>query len=126
MNASDLDAISRRCEAARKGPWEAYVCDYGQRVNSWNVEARDEPAFGCGLNGEAWDTNHDECGHPVLLADLDFIAHARTDVPALVAWIRAALPIITRVRRYHSPDYQINTTDIADEAEDLAKLDALK
>jgi hypothetical protein len=94
----DLDAIKARCEAATPGPWE------------WD---RDDEGL---VSQSVTDTEHGEFGtilarYPRLVAtgypckegtgfpDYDgpngrFIAHARTDVPALVAEVerlRAAL-----------------------------------
>jgi hypothetical protein len=67
----DLDAIEARAEAATQRPWH--------REKSWIVTADDtNVAFTAG----------DDPGN------LDFIAHARTDIPALVAELRAAREVV--------------------------------
>ena len=66
----DLDAIKARCEAATQGPWK--VAEPGYRV------ARDDgTGFLVASTFMATDSRD--------LPDATFIAHARTDVPALVA-----------------------------------------
>ena len=71
--ALDLDAIEARANAATSGPWEveaaAVVCD----------RYEDERPGVCGPHDVDW---------PLLAEDAEFIAHARTDVPALVAEVR--------------------------------------
>lgn len=75
----DLDAIKVRCEAAGPGPWinpgrprtlggyHHYICEVGTVFV---------------VNGEEDGSDDDDSR---LLADAEFIAHARADVPALVA-----------------------------------------
>ena len=70
-----LDKIEARANAATEGPWEAEW-----RFTGWDISG-----------------NVDDDGLPALIAsevdseDTEFIAHARTDVPALVAALRAVL-----------------------------------
>ncbi len=73
----DLDAIEARAEAATPGPWR-------------------EPKNGLGLgwtifpkNSKGWSIATCDSG-----TDADFIAHARTDVPALVAELRVAREVV--------------------------------
>lgn len=74
-----LDEIQARADAATDGPWAAieralgdvYIAELGMYGVAW-----DEPA--------EWHDS-DEAS----LADAEFIAHARTDVPRLVAALRA-------------------------------------
>lgn len=72
-----LDAIQARADAATDGPWEA---TWGPRepARVWVEDDFDEPlatlAVGAGL-------------------DAEFIAAARTDVPVLVAALRAVLDL---------------------------------
>ena len=62
-----LDAIEQRAHAATEGPWEASA----HRTGHYLVICPD-----CGVRG----------GYE--RADAEFIAHARSDVPALVAEVR--------------------------------------
>ena len=73
----DLDAIEARAEAATPGPWM-------------------EPRNGLGLgwtifpkNSKGWSIATCDSG-----TDADFIAASRTDVPALVAELRAAREVV--------------------------------
>jgi hypothetical protein len=82
LSSDDLDAVERRCLAATPPPWWAWV------------EGRDGVAgdsfIGRGLDG----ARHSDLylstypGEVVSAADYDFIAHARQDVPLLLAEVR--------------------------------------
>jgi hypothetical protein len=66
----DLDAIERRANAATPGPWDCYSDD----ENTYAVQESDDGDMIC----EAMES----------LKNANFIAHARTDVPALIAEVR--------------------------------------
>jgi len=69
MTRPDLDAIRARCDAATPGPW---------RLKGLEIHGDSKPGR-CGL------LIYDEGGHDK--KDARFIAHARTDIPALLAYI---------------------------------------
>ena len=80
MTTNPLDAIQARADAATEGPWEArttgraggdhwYICDDGEAIA--HISAQD------GINEDQREP------------DAEFIAAARTDVPRLVAALRA-------------------------------------
>lgn len=76
LTVPDLAAVERRAAAATEGPWLTYAGTDGN---------------GNSTRGVTYERNQDEavfedrwCGP----ADAEFIAHARTDVPALVARVR--------------------------------------
>ena len=73
-----LDEIEARANAATEGPWEA---DGSAHV----LTADNTPTF----VARCADPGGSDAGVP----DAEFIAHARTDVPALVAALRAVLEI---------------------------------
>ena len=83
-----LDKIEARANAATEGPWEWE----GEAKAEWEIGANslvpsrrpDDPV----LYGYGYDASGIEVKSP---ADAEFIAHARTDVPALVAALKAAL-----------------------------------
>ena len=77
-----LDEIEARANAATEGPWEA---DGSAHV----LTADNTPAF----VARCADPDGSDAGVP----DAAFIAHARTDVPALVSVVRFALS-------QHAPD----------------------
>lgn len=73
MTDEELDEIERRCAAAQPGPWVSYV------------EGRDHVAgsdFVMVGEGDSIELTG------ATVADQDFIAHARQDVPRLVAEVR--------------------------------------
>lgn len=98
----DLDAIKERCSAIASGPKPPWKYWYGPAnasmriVSAWDDSAQppitvlmDKPDAPCRIN----DVN----GHKKLEALLQFIAHARTDIPALIAEIEKLREAITVV-----------------------------
>ena len=85
-----LNEIEARANAATEGPWEWE----GEAKAEWEIGANslvpsrrpDDPV----LYGYGYDASGIEVKTP---ADAEFIAHARTDVPALVAALRAVLKL---------------------------------
>ena len=78
-----LDAIEARSNAATEGPWEAWDRGIGYEVH--------------GQHGEPINWSHGETFGKL---DAEFIAHARTDVPHLLALARkqhAALESVGKV-----------------------------
>jgi hypothetical protein len=79
MTPAELDEIKARVAAATEGPWEAY-------------SASCCPDMG-GVSSSKYRVHAAEVGnvgHPALLEDAEFMAHARTDVPALIAALEEA------------------------------------
>ena len=78
----DLDAIRARCEAATPGPWRVDGSTYDEDCN--------EHLAPYGLEGPnerlVWSSGGGEYAHPDM-ATAQFIAAARTDIPALLAYI---------------------------------------
>jgi hypothetical protein len=81
----DLDAIQQRADAAVEGPWEEIALgSEGYTIRPSMVEMRMRARVAmCGYR--EWEEDK---------ADAIFIAHARTDVPALVAELRAARDLL--------------------------------
>lgn len=69
----DIDAIQARAEKATTGPW---FVEHG-RVHSGEASSFDTVALASMLGSRVW------------LPDAEFIARARTDVPDLIAEVRA-------------------------------------
>jgi hypothetical protein len=79
MNQRILE-IKARCEVARSGPWQAYIEDRDHSSGSSFI------MIGAGANrGEDLYLTGDDMA--VSAADYDFIAHARQDIPWLLAEI---------------------------------------
>lgn len=73
MNEKELQAISERAEAATPGPWENI-----RTIGGCN--ALISSRFAIAEMGRKYPGNRH--------ADVEFLAHARADVPALVAEVR--------------------------------------
>jgi hypothetical protein len=73
----DLDAIEARASSATPGPWEARQNAPTMSGAVWNLRVAGEP----GVKAMVTEYQHGS-------ANADFIAHAREDVPALVAEVR--------------------------------------
>lgn len=77
----ERDAIRARAEAATPGPWVV------------NVKERTVRSLADGYDGTEWGGTilyDDSCGERPIPGDAYFIAHARTDVPALLDALDAA------------------------------------
>jgi len=78
----DLAAIKARADAATPGPWDIW-----RDLDAQGFYTVGE-ASGVIPEGEVWvDGEHNPTAHVYVIADAEFIAHARTDVPALLARI---------------------------------------
>lgn len=78
LSAIELTAIEARCNAATNGPWVAYL------------EGRDhEGGSDFVMRGPPDKRSGDlELSSNASQADIDFVAHARQDIPRLVAEVR--------------------------------------
>lgn len=80
MSDLDLEAIKERCDAATPGPWAlSSWTEWG--ATSYGVKDVAPP----GGTVRDSDPAHRHCLTPMEESDAAFIAHAREDVPALVA-----------------------------------------
>jgi hypothetical protein len=75
MQESELVLIEERCAAARLGPWVSHVEGRDHTSGSNFIMVGDQAARG-------------EDIELATVADQDFIAHAREDVPRLIAEVR--------------------------------------
>lgn len=89
----DLDAILARAEAATEGPWEAL--DPGTRPRSSWVRVEQD-------SGRRW-TEDTLISEELRGEDAQFIAHARTDVPALVAEVKRLRELLGEVEWSGAP-----------------------
>lgn len=130
MSDLDLGAIEKRASAATKGPWRSI---HGDSYCAFPSVMRDK-----GPHFIIYDSNEDDgvniwdaARFPGLDADADFIAHARSDVPALVAACREKDALIAELEKAlrFSADY-IKDTQSANDASVVGIppliLDALK
>lgn len=85
---SALDDIRQRAEAATEGPWRLWR-DRSPHDPDNNRGAAVESAWAYDADGEDTELITDWCR----TADAEFIAHARTDIPRLLAALDAALAV---------------------------------
>lgn len=94
-----LDEIEARANAATEGPWEWE----GEAKGEWEIGANslvpsrrpDDPVlYGYGYDASGIEVSND--------ADAEFIAHARTDVPALLDALEKVLRLHPRVVVLHA------------------------
>lgn len=90
ITPDELDAIEARADAAHIGPWD--VGPPGEDGEIW-VESDYNVDGGCPIFG----------GDESMLHNLEFAAHARTDVPRLVAEVRRLQAEIDRYMSYPPP-----------------------
>jgi hypothetical protein len=93
MSRVELDAVQARTDAATEGPWAWEMV--GEKDNDWAIghviDEDDQPISGQLETGQGVVVDAVcENGIDSSPADAAFIAHARTDVPALVAELRVA------------------------------------
>ncbi|ATW60863.1 hypothetical protein SEA_BENTHERDUNTHAT_93 [Gordonia phage BENtherdunthat] len=119
MSELDLDAIEARARAATPGPWEFHDEDIHR--NPWvtrKIVRDNEPYHELNvLKVRMARHARDECCWPPTSTDAEFIAHARTDVPALVSRVRELEAIIRRVAEYTVSDRTI--IRVAGELQDI-------
>ncbi|MCD2263279.1 hypothetical protein K3888_11275 [Dietzia aurantiaca] len=103
MSISDrLDQIEQRAEAATEGPWEVMEEVDGVRAGRRTaIRAQGNLAIARRVVTVDQTRPH----HEPAEANVEFIAHARTDVPALVAALRAALDVHKRVSSFGFMDH---------------------
>ena len=109
-----LARIRKQADAATEGPWEVgdrYHCqaadmcdcapDRGPLIDTYqhpewgtmHVHRKDEPWWNEGVLFRKAGGPPGEVARDLATEDAEFIAHARTDVPALVAALRAVLEV---------------------------------
>lgn len=110
MTDLDLDAIQARAGAATDGPWdveigEAIEVNAGTAKTVWDEAGRfGKPARSWRftdriLEVECADYDLPDEDYAIVAANATFIAHARTDVPALIAEVKALRGKVAEVKR---------------------------
>lgn len=94
MSAADrLAEIQARADKATDGPWRSRdLDDYDEETPDAVEVLEPGPSTIAMASARDWDSDYD----PEMFANAEFIAHARTDVPALVAAVRAVLELHKR------------------------------
>ncbi|WP_404851108.1 hypothetical protein [Dietzia kunjamensis] len=89
MTAADrLAEIQTRVDKATDGPWRSRDLDDYDEETPDAVDVLGPGPSTIGMaSARDWDSDYD----PEMFANAEFIAHARTDVPALVAALRTVL-----------------------------------
>ncbi|MGH3370544.1 MAG: hypothetical protein ACRDPR_11120 [Nocardioidaceae bacterium] len=81
LTDAELEKMDRRVGAASPAPWKSFV-------EGRDHESGDSFILIGGLDSTQPDMYVSHDGAPAPAADLDFIAHARQDVPRLIAEVR--------------------------------------
>lgn len=84
MTEDELSAIEARAQAATEGPWEAGPNGMARPWEANGIVVRPAGEFPYG----EWIGDFGRRGDMDRIANAKFIAHARADVPALVAEVR--------------------------------------
>lgn len=101
-DGDQLADIERRANAATEGPWRLYD---GKRSNR---DAAVETSWSHDEDGADTELITDWCKP----ADAAFIAHARADVPALLAIVREYAAKLAAVRAIHEPCQMFEYDDV--------------
>lgn len=100
MSDHELAAIKVRAEAATPGPWDVEPDDGGADWHGFATKAS--------IRTAGWSDGAGWCKYGFDAADATFIAHARTDVPALLAEVErlrgAANWLLEQVEATDGPD----------------------
>jgi hypothetical protein len=80
LGDDDLEEIKKRCQEATPGPWKSYVEGRDEIVGSDFIMTEGEDIY---LTGAT-------------VADQDFIAHARQDIPKLLAEVERLRKLLPR------------------------------
>ena len=83
MKPSTLQEIQSRLEATTPGPWKAWI----EGRDHWVGESFIITGFAEGEDIWGEKRGEDFSLTGATIADIDFIAHARQDIPALLAYI---------------------------------------
>lgn len=106
LTEADLQAIEEREQGAHPGPWERWVghasVHAGVVKNDPNcIRTRNDSESGVVCECDEDDLGEDgDDGQQIAQANALFIAHARTDVPRLVAEVRALRQYIGEINNW--------------------------
>ena len=83
LTIAEIEAIRKRAEKATEGPWEWVACDELHETEMPELGNGKESIMSFGDREMYYPTE----GTPPNTEDAEFIAHARTDIPKLLAEI---------------------------------------
>ena len=91
-----LDEIRDRADNATEGPWRSReVDDFHDEMPDAIEVLGPGPSTVTMVSTRDWDSDDD----PEMIANAEFIAHARTDVPALVAALRGVKKLLAEYEK---------------------------
>lgn len=103
-----LEEIKQRLENATPGPWIAQNGGEGDDTSIWFVSTKDSQP-------KTWQAVA-ECGFSLPFSNADFIAHAREDIPFLLAEIERLKTDLNYQRQYADEKWQNHQMTTAVEA----------
>jgi outer membrane murein-binding lipoprotein Lpp len=120
----DYEAIKRRCEAASPGPWES---EHLSRKGFWLgvkrsgfAHSSDRRPIIISYLGQQFAYRSDDFQIQEAICNAEFIAHARTDIPDLLAAVEALQAENKRMR--DEIDAALDHLDMGEEASAAARL----
>ena len=104
MTKSELDQIRARADAATPGPWRYTYKDCQYHMSSCFIDREGDPD---GVGIVTCDINQDNADLYATTGDMELIAHARTDIPALCAALERAMEALEDL--YYAADRRDRT-----------------
>lgn len=111
MTPEQLAKIKARADAATEGPWVEFCGDISQQIPHEETGVLD-----------VYPGSEDICTHEdgvLRVEDIDFIAHARTDIPALVAEVERLQEEVGRWIDEERVSLELDAIEARKEAEKL-------
>lgn len=96
MNKQQAEEARGRCEAATKGPWRAGM-ESGRNIDGIFIGKGSDESRVAMVYGLPSHSTREDCRsirYTVPLANLDFITHARADLPAALDMLERAMGLV--------------------------------
>jgi hypothetical protein len=122
ISDQELAEIEARANAALPGPWQIRCLDYKGKMDHFTYDKDGKQIFKPAFEVDYTDENGErdsietlgdyECG-ALEKPNAEFIAHARTDVPRLIAEVRETRAALKQARQEIEAAYAVLLTDPA-------------
>ena len=104
MNSDELTAIRQRAEKATPGEWYTVGLPWNHEPFTWVIAGSEDPHQGkpvcdC-IYIDSWEGDAEAPDYSQSCIDMDFIAHARTDIPKLLDYIELLEKAITNLNKF--------------------------
>ena len=103
MTDKEVEEIRARCDKATEGPWKTHLVDDTSIVTEDGTDVCTTCDSSQAEREDGYNVEYER-----MEADADFIAHARTDIPALLAEVTRLTAVEAELRaelaKYHDAD----------------------